>query len=187
MNIFSISSAIQVRILKTGAASFTSVIACPYKFYLETIGARGENQAIENELRQEYLAYRTAAVGYYSQQHPPYVSTFSPRTKGDPTDCIPLSGLSALGYDLYMLLVAFEDVKKPSGTRKEHAYIPLGFSPEPKVLHEEKMSLAFTALVLSEAGYKTASYGRIIAGMSFSTKKIAFSPCFIMVPLKPNS
>ena len=74
-----------------------------------------------------------------------------------------------------MLLVAFEDVKKPSGTRKEHAYIPLGFSPEPKVLHEEKMSLAFTALVLSEAGYKTASYGRIIAGMSFSIKKIALA------------
>ena len=75
MNIFSISSASQVRIMKTDAASFKSVIACPYKFYLETIGARGENQAIENELRQEYLAYRTAAVGYYSQQHPPSVST----------------------------------------------------------------------------------------------------------------
>ena len=175
MNIFSISSASQIRIMKTDAASFTSVIACPYKFYLETIGARGENQAIENELRQEYLAYRTAAVGYYSQQHPPSVSASSPRTKSDPTVCVPLSRLSALGYDLYMLLVAFEDVKKPSGTKKQYAYIPLCFSPEPKVLREEKMSLAFTALVLSEAGYKTASYGRIIAGMSFSTKKIALA------------
>ena len=172
MNIFSISSANQLRIMKTDAASFRSVIACPYKFYLETIGARGENQAIENELRQEYFAYRAAAVKYYSQNHSPSISATSPRTKSDPTVCVPLSNPSALSYDLYMLLVAFEDVKKASGTKNHYANIPLGFSPEPNVLLEEKKSLAFTALVLSEAGYKVSSYGRIITGMSFSTKKI---------------
>ena len=70
------------------------------------------------------------------------------------------------------LLGRIDAVKKPDGTRKENLYLPLGFSPDPKVSRREKICVAFTSMILSEVGYKTSPYGWIVAGDSFSIRRI---------------
>lgn len=154
---------------------FSAFLLCPTKSWLKSTGEHGAGNDYAEWVDEQNESYRVAGVDQLR----------SARPQGECAGSPPLDGLKEAKWGLALdVLAQTESLESnihameriPSeGRGKAAQFIPIRFIYKNKLTRNDKLLVAFDALVLSEVVGREVCVGKIIHGDDYSTLKVRTS------------
>ena len=154
---------------------FEAHLKCPTKCFLRSISETGHGNDYADWVRTKNEQYRDAGVKRLMDEYPNEDCVAGPLDNEhlEAAKWELAMGLVARGQNLESTIHAVERI--PSTGRNHTQFIPIRFVPTNKLSKDDKLLLAFDALVLSEVLGQEVALGRIIHGDDQAALKVKTS------------
>jgi len=152
---------------------FDAYLKCPTKCWLRSQGEAGEENAYAHWIRTQNESYRSEGTKRLLEGMPQNEHVIAPPAAGNPKSAKWRLGVDLLAQtqDLESRLHAVERVPS-EGRGKPARFVPSRLVFVNKLTKDDKLLIAFDALVFSEVIGREVSLGRIIHGDDYATLKV---------------
>ena len=154
---------------------FSAFLLCPTKCWLKSVGEHGTGNAYAEWVQAQNESYRVAGIDRLRLATPPGELMPAPPTDGLKNGTWRVAfDVLARTENLESRLNALERVPS-EGRGKPSQFIPIRFISRNKLITNDKLRVAFEALLLSEIVGREVGVGRIIHGDNHTTLKVKVS------------